>query len=125
MCGLGTIALPGDNEGHIFASCACVKGAWTDVLLHPLGPADRDWYNSFSSKTSPLFILDYPPAEAGFSYNRLSLVMTFCWAVYKTIGQIRMGRCATGATERAVALTISLRNIWAPVKGNNNRKRKH
>jgi hypothetical protein len=49
--------------------------------------------------------------------------MAFCWAVYKTIGQIRMGRCAAGATERAVALTISLRNIWAPVKGT--RKRKH
>ena len=125
MCGLGNIALPGDNEGHIFTSCACVMGAWADVLLHPHGPADRDWYNSFSSKTSPLFILDYPPAEASLSYNRLSLVMAFCWAVYKTIGQIRMGRCATGATERAVALTISLRNIWAPVKGNNNRKRKH
>jgi hypothetical protein len=95
------------------------------VLLHPLGPADFEWRSVFSGKISPLFILDYPPAEDNQGYNRLSLVMSFCWAVYKTIGQIRMGRCATGATERAVALTISLRNIWAPVRGKNTRKRKH
>ena len=125
LCGQGTIVLPGDNERHIFASCVCVKDAWADVLLHPLGPVDYEWCSVFRGKISPLFILDYPPAVDNQGYNRLSLVMSFCWAVYKTIGQVRMGRCATGATERAVALTISLRNIWAPVKDKNTRKRKH
>jgi hypothetical protein len=124
LCGHGNVEFPGDNERHIFLSCLCVKGAWADVLLHPKGPADGAWYSSFSSKNSPLFILDYPPAEGTSGYNRLSLVMSFCWAVYKTIGQIRMGRSATDATGRAVALTLTLRNIWAPIKTKNSGKRK-
>ena len=124
LCGQGSVALPGDNEMHIFTSCVCVRSAWADVLLHPYGPADSGWHSFFCNKLSPLFILDYPPAEASQDYNRLSLLMAFCWAIYKTIGQVRMGRCATGAAERAVALTISLRNIWAPVKGKNTGKRK-
>jgi len=124
LCGLGDVDLPGDNERHIFLSCLCVKGAWADVLLHPNGPADSAWYSSFSNKNSPLFILDYPHAAVNSGYNRLSLVMAFCWAVDKTISQIRMGRNATGATERAVALTMTLRNIWAPVKSKNSGKRK-
>jgi len=119
LCAQGAVELPGDNEKHIFGSCACVNGAWADVLSHPKGPGDCGWHSSFVNKTTPLFITDFPLAESGFGYNRLALVMSFCWAIYKVIGQIRMGRCSEGAGERAVALTISLKNIWA--KGSSKR----
>ena len=124
LCDQGDLVSPGDNAMHIFCSCLCVKGAWADVLLHPLGPADGEWFRSFGRKSSPLFIPDYPLAGVVSGYCRLPLVMSFCWAVYKIIGQIRMGRCASGASERVVALTISLKNIWAPGPAKRNGKRK-
>ena len=121
LCGEGDASLPGDNEKHIFLRCSCVKSAWIDVLLHPSGPCDGEWYSTTTSKTTPLFITDYPLADANQGYNRLALVISFCWAIYKTISQIKMGRSATGACARAVSLTMSLRKIWTSAK---NRKRK-
>ena len=112
LCELGDVCAPGDNERHIFQSCCVVKEAWVDVLLHPKGPRDGEWAHHFASKVSPLFIIDFPLGGKDSGYCRLILLMAFCWAVYKTIGQIRMGRCAQGAGERAAALTISLNNIW-------------
>ena len=116
LCNLGGVTLPGDHSLHIFTSCECVKAAWVGVLNHPLGPRDSEWGKLFDTKLSPLFIMDSPPADHDAGYNRLSLVMSFCWAIHKTIGQIRVGRCAQGADARAIALTLSLRKIWAPVK---------
>jgi hypothetical protein len=113
----------GDNVKHLFSACNCVKDAWSDVLLHPLGPRDRAWHDLIINKTSPIFITDFPLEDAQADYCRLALIMSFCWAINKSISQIRMGRCASGAGERAVALTISLRNIWAPTKKNRKRKR--
>jgi hypothetical protein len=112
LCELGEVSAPGDNERHIFQSCCVVKEAWVDVLLHPKGPRDGEWAHHFASKVTPLFIIDFPLGGKDSGYCRLTLIMAFCWAVYKTIGQIRMGRCAQGAGERAAALTISLNNIW-------------
>jgi hypothetical protein len=116
LCNQGDANLPGDNCTHIFTSCRCVKEAWDGVLNHALGPRDYDWIKSFDGKLSPIFILDFPLAEHGAGYNRLALVMSFCWAIHKIIDQIRMGRCADEADARAVTLTLSLKNIWAPVK---------
>ena len=90
--------------------------AWDVVLHHPLGPYDYDWVKHYDNKRSPIFILDTPPADPGAGYNRLALVASFCWAVNKIISQIRMGRSAEDAEARIVTLTMSLRNIWAPVK---------
>ena len=116
LCNQGDANLPGDNCTHIFTSCRCVKEAWDGVLNHALGPRDNDWIKFFDSKLSPIFILDFPPAMHGAGYNRRALVMSFCWAIHKIIDQIRMGRCAEEADARAVTLTLSLKNIWAPVK---------
>jgi hypothetical protein len=91
-------------------------------LLHPSGPCDGEWYCTTTSKTTPLFITDYPLADANRGYNRLALVISFCWAIYKTISQIKMGRSASGACARAVSLTMSLRKIWTSAK-NGKRKR--
>jgi len=116
LCNLGDVTLPGDHSRHIFTSCGCVKAAWDGVLNHPLGPRDSEWTKLYDGKLSPIFILDSPPADHDAGYNRLALVMSFCWAIHKIIGQIKMGRCAEDADTRAIALTLSLRNIWAPVK---------
>ena len=74
---------------------------------------------------SPLFLTDFPLADPNGGYNGLALVMCFCWAIDKTNSQIRMplGQCATGAGERAVALTLSLKSIWARAKKSGKRKR--
>jgi len=68
------------------------------------------------NKTTPIFIIDSPPADKAAGYSRIALVMSFCWAIHKIISHIKMGRCAAGADTRAIALTLTLRNIWAPVK---------
>jgi hypothetical protein len=116
LCAQGDMVSPGNNENHLFRTCACVNSAWLDVLMHPNGPRDDGWVHHFANKVSPLFIIDYPETVNCIGYCRLALIMAFCWAVYKVVGQIRMGRCAEGAGERVVSLTILLRNIWAPVK---------
>jgi len=123
LCDQGDTVVPGDNSHHIFSSCHCVKDAWADVLLHPNGPGDGTWHSLMANKVSPLFITDFPLAEPNDGYCRLALIMSFCWAINKTISQIRMGRCATGAGGRAVALTMSLKNIWARAKKTGKRKR--
>ena len=122
LCDEGDLALPGDNEKHLFVSCSCVKSAWIDVLLHPSGPCDGEWYRITTNKTSPLFITDFPLADDNQGYNRLALIISFCWAIYKTIGQIKMGRSADGACARAVSLTMSLRNIWTSDKSNKRKR---
>jgi hypothetical protein len=94
-----------------------------DVLLHPNGPRDADWTPHFASKTTPLFIVDFPLADSTSGYHRVVIVMAFCWAVHKTLAQIRMGRSASGASERAVSLTLELKNIWAPAKPKPKRKK--
>ena len=113
---MGDALLPGDNSLHIFTSCRCVLAAWDGVLLSPVGPRDFDWLKHYDNKLSPIFILDSPPADLDTGYNRLALVMTFCWAVHKIISQIVMGRNPEDADARIVTLTLALRNIWAPVK---------
>ena len=123
LCDQGDPVVPGDNAHHIFSSCQCVKDAWAVVLLHPNGPGDATWHSLMANKVSPLFITDFPLAEPNDGYCRLALIMSFCWAINKTISQIRMGRCATGAGERAVALTLSLKSIWARAKKSGKRKR--
>jgi len=45
---------------------------------------------------TPMFMISYLPAKAGKGYNRLSLIMSFSWAVYKIVGQCRMGRDPEG-----------------------------
>ena len=112
---MGDALLPGDNSLHIFTSCRCVLAAWDGVLLSPVGPRDFDWLKHYDNKQSPIFILDSPPADLDTGYNRLALVMTFCWAVHKIISQIVMGRNPEDADARIVTLTLALRNIWAPV----------
>ena len=74
------------------------------------------WAGLAVNKVSPLFIPDYPPADPKAGYSRLALIMAFSWAVHKTIDQIKVGRSAEGADARAVALTMSLKNLWAPAK---------
>jgi hypothetical protein len=75
---------------------------------------DITFASFFENSFAPLYALNYPPADGREGYNRLSLVMTFCWAIHKTISQIRMGRVALGADRRALALTLSLKSIWCP-----------
>ena len=116
LCDIGDVNLPGDSSSHIFTSCRHVLAAWDVVLHHPMGPHDYDWVKHYDNKRSPIFILDSPPADPGAGYNRLALVVSFCWAVNKIISQIRMGRSAEDAKAHIVTLTMSLRNIWAPVK---------
>ena len=116
LCNLGDTTLPGDRCEHIFTSCTCVKAAWDGVLNHSRGPRDNDWIKLYDGKLSPIFIMDSPPADHDAGYNRLALMMSFCWAIHKVIGQIRMGRSAEDADTRAIAMTLSLRSIWAPVK---------
>jgi hypothetical protein len=116
LCDIGDVNLPGDSSSHIFTSCRHVLAAWDVVLHHPLGPHDYDWVKHYDNKRSPIFILDSPPADPDAGYNRLALVLSFCWAVHKIISQIKMGRSAEDADARIVTLTMSLKNIWAPVK---------
>ena len=79
------------------------------------------WTLLYDNKVTPLFIPDFPLAEPNAGYNRLSLTMAFCWAVHKTIDQIKMGRSAEGAESRIITLTLSLKNIWAPPKKASNK----
>ena len=116
LCDLGDVASPGDCSRHIFTSCSRVRAAWEGVLFHPLGPHDTGWISLLDLKVSPIFIPDYQPAAPDAGYSRIALVMAFCWAIYKIIDQIKAGRSSDKADARAIALTISLRNIWAPVK---------
>ena len=116
LCGQGDVDFPGDNANHVFSSCRVVKDAWLITLRHPNGPQDGGWVQHFANKVNPLFIIDFPLGGKNCGYSRLTLVMSFCWAIYRTIGQVRMGRCVEGAGERAVSLTLSLNNVWSPVK---------
>jgi hypothetical protein len=116
LCSQGNAVLPGDSSKHIYASCNCVKNAWDGILNNPKCPRDESWICLYDKKVSPHFILDFPLADSNAGYNRLSLIMAFCWAVHKIIDQIKMGRSAEGADSRIVALTMSLKNIWAPPK---------
>ena len=116
LCDLGDVASPGDCSRHIFTSCSRVRAAWEGVLFHPLGPHDTGWVSLLDQKVSPIFIPDYQPAAPDAGYSRIALVMAFCWSIYKIIEQIKAGRSSDKADARAIALTISLRNIWAPVK---------
>ena len=95
-----------------------MKAAWEGVLYHPLGPHDTEWISLLDHKVSPFFIPDYPPAalDAGYIYSRIALLMSFCWAIHKVIDQVKAGRSSDKADARAISLTISLRNIWAPIK---------
>ncbi len=114
LCGAGDAVLPGDCSRHLFSSCEIVRNAWDLVISGPGGPADLTFASYFENSSAPLYALDYPPADGKGGYNRLGLVMTFCWAIHKTISQIRMGRVALGADRRACALILSLKNIWCP-----------
>jgi len=116
LCSTGSVDLPGDNERHIFQSCSVVKSAWLNTVLHPSVPIDNEWVQVFAEKTTPLFIIDFPLEGKNTSYCRLALVMSFAWSIYKTISQIRMGRCALGAGERATSLTLELSNFWLTCK---------
>ena len=109
---VASLCLAGDCITHIFTSCECVKDAWNNIINNSHGPRDLAWASLFVDRTLPLYIIDYPLADSGFRYNRLALVLTFCWAVHKAIGQIRNGRCAENADSRIVALTLSMNNIW-------------
>jgi hypothetical protein len=123
LCNGGSSTLLGDHQNHIFTSCPCVQSAWADTLLHPRGPNDTSWYRSFNELKTPLYLPVSPPADKQLGYNRLSLIMVFCWTVYKTISQIRMGRSAIGASERIVSTTMEFRNVWTLALPNRKRKR--
>jgi hypothetical protein len=112
LCNLGSVADPGDCSRHLFGSCSVVRNVWDSIICGPGGPNDIGLANFFAKKTTPLFIPDYPIADPAFGYCRLSLIMTLCWAIHKTINQIKMGRDPLGADHRAVALTLSLKSIW-------------
>jgi len=114
LCGSGDAVSPGDCRSHLFSSCEKVRSAWDLVINGPDGPADITFASFFENSSVPIYALNYPPADGGEGYNRLSLVMTFCWAIHKTINQVRMGRDALGADRRACALTLSLKSIWSP-----------
>ena len=114
LCSFGDLETLGDNTKHIYQNCKVMLEAWSLLLAHPSGPKDTAFATISKSKTSPIFFPDYRPASAKLGYNRLSLVMCFCWAVHSTIGQIRMGRSPMKAGDRILALTLSLRYIWAP-----------
>jgi hypothetical protein len=114
LCNRGDVTLPGDGSKHLFGSCNSVKIAWDGILNNSRGPSDVAWTLLYDNKVTPLFIPDFPLAEPNAGYNRLSLTMAFCWAVHKTIDQIKMGRSAEGAESRIITLTLSLKNIWAP-----------
>ena len=83
-------------------------------MYHPLGPRDSEWISLLDSKVSPIFIPDYPPAASGAGYNRIALVMSFCWSIHKVIDQVKAGRSSDKADARAISMTMSLRSIWAP-----------
>ena len=114
LCGAGDATSPGDCSRHLFSSCESVRSAWGMVINGPGGPGDLSFASYFENSAIPLYGIDYPPAVDGKGYNRLCLVMTFCWAIHKTISQIRMGRVALDADRRACALTLSLKSIWNP-----------
>jgi hypothetical protein len=116
LCNRGDAVLFGDCSRHVFGSCKLVETAWEGVINNNRGPRDEAWVCLLSKKVTPCFVLDFPLADVEAGYNRLALVMSFCWAVHKTIDQIRSGRSAIGSDSRIVTLTISLRNIWAPIK---------
>jgi hypothetical protein len=112
LCGKGSVHLPGDNARHVFSDCDIAKKAWSNIINKPHGPRDSLWASLFADRTAPLYIIDYQIADPNTGYCRLALVLTFCWAIHKTINQIRSGRDALNADSRAEALTISLSNIW-------------
>jgi len=115
LCGAGDVDSPGDCSRHLFSSCESVRSAWDLVISGPGGPRDLAFASCFENTSIPLYGIDYPPAVGKGGYNRLSLVMSFCWAIHKTISQIRMGRVALDADHRAYALTLSLKSIWNPI----------
>jgi hypothetical protein len=119
LCNLGDTEVPGDSSKHIFGACSSVFDAWECILYGANGPCDLSWAGLVGNKVSPLFIPDYPLADPKAGYNRLALTMAFCWAVHKTIDQIKMGRSAEGADARVVTMTMSLKNIWAPANKSN------
>ena len=119
LCDMGDVASPGDCSRHIFTSCSRVKAAWEGVMYHPLGPHDTDWINWMDHKVSPIFIPDYQPAAPDAGYSRIALVMSFCWGIHKIIDQVKAGRSSDKADARAITITMSLRNIWAPIKKSN------
>jgi hypothetical protein len=116
LCDLGSEVLPGDCSRHIFGHCTVIKNAWEAILNNSRCPRDEAWICLHSKKVTPCFILDFPLAEADAGYNRLAMVMCFCWAVHKTIDQVKSGQSAEGADRRIVANTMSFKSIWAPIK---------
>ena len=116
LCDGGDVTHPGDCSKHLFSACSCVKTAWEGVVNNHRCPRDEDWVCLLSRKVTPCFIIDFPLADTKSGYNRLALVMCFCWAVHKTIEQIRSGRSSEDADRRIITLTVSLSNIWAPAK---------
>ena len=116
LCDRGDVVVPGDCIRHIFGSCKVVETAWESVINNQRCPRDEAWVCLLSRKVTPCFVADFPLADANAGYNRLAQVMCFCWAVHKTVDQIKSGRSAEGAAGRIISLTVSLRNIWAPAK---------
>jgi hypothetical protein len=124
LCGFGDLQYPGDHPSHVFSNCEVVKNAWCIMLHHPQGPIDVAWHGEFNNKTTPLYIPDYPKASRQSDHNRFAIVISFCWATYKTISQIRMGRTADNAGARVVSMTLGLKNIWAHPNGSSKRNLK-
>ena len=116
MCSAGSVALPGDCSRHLFASCVRVKSAWNIIINKSLRQRDPMWISSFEDRTLPLYLIDYSTADPKLGYNRLALVMSFCWAVHKTISQIRNGRDPSNADIRTASLTETLNNVWSKSK---------
>ena len=116
LCSTGSVAFPGDCIKHLFTACVRVKSAWNIIINKSLRKRDPMWISSFEDRDLPLYLIDYSTADPKLGYNRLALVMTFCWAVHKTISQIRNGRDPTNADIRTASLTVSLNNVWSKSK---------
>ena len=116
LCDRGDVVVPGDCSRHLFGSCKVVETALESVVNNQRCPRDEAWVCLLSRKVTPVFVLDFPLADANAGYNRLAQIMSFCWAVHKIVDQIKSGQCADGAAGRIISLSVSLSNIWAPAK---------
>ena len=91
------------------------------IALGKRGTISLISHTALAIRCGPAYLLtELPPclllttrfSDPNIGYCRLALVMSFCWAIHKTINQIRSGRDALNADIRAEALTVSLSNIW-------------
>ena len=114
LCNSGTVLVTGDSVKHLFTHCPVVKRALSLLSLHPLSPPAHPFLLSLPLKTSPLFVLDAPPAKADGPVLPLPFLLCFCWSVFNCRKQIASGRDSVDADSRISSLTLSFKRVWTP-----------